>query len=222
MAKEKVTVKVDVHEDTSETQEVVPELAMHDEVEDYVLDALDYGDLVVEEADLMVERKTIGDYASSLLEGRLPKQIANMQGAADNVYVLVEGDLTETDSLSHTNMAGSSIRGHMASTMARKGVPVIPCSNTAMLVDMVVRLGRKYIEEPSSSHMDSGPVDTGRPVTERMYGCLSGVGPSTAEALHQEFSSMTALLTATDEEIESIDGIGSKRAGTIKEELRGG
>jgi len=219
MSKQQVTVKVDIHEDTEETQEVVRELAMHEEVEDYVLDKLQYGDLVVEKSSLMVERKTPSDYASSLLEGRLPKQIENMQEASDNVYVMVDGDLSETESLTHTNMGGSSIRGHMASTMARKGIPVIPCSNTALLVDMVVRLARKHIEEPTTSYTNQVSVDTDRPVTMQIFGCLSGIGPSTAEKLYERFPSMTALLSADDQEIEGVEGIGEKRAKTIKEEL---
>lgn len=215
---------IEVVIDDREPSDVINEFAIHEEVSDWDIERLETGDVKIPTSttSILVERKTVQDYASSLTGGRLPRQIEEMQSVCENVYVMVDGDLSSTDSLYHTNLSGESIRGHMASVMARKGIPVIPCSNTSLLVDMVVRLARKHIEKPSSNYMETGPVDIDRPVTERLYGNLTGIGSEMAHTLHTNFNSVEEILNASQEQLEEVDGIGSKRASTIHQELREG
>lgn len=215
MTKEKVRVVID----DREAEEILPYFENHDEVEDWYIDRLEIGDIQIEEADFLAERKTMGDYSGSLTSGHLTDQIRRMKEVSDNCYILLEGNMSDTEFLPHSNLPSTAIRGHMASTMARQGVPVVLCSNKKYLVDMAVRLGRKYIESPGSAHLDIGDIDKTAPTTMRMYGCIDGVGPEMAKRLYEEYPTMIDLSRTTKSKLKMLEGIGDTLAVQILEEI---
>lgn len=219
MTKEQVTLLVDTREQDEE-ENVFDAVERNEGVESWSLSHLEAGDFLVEEASVVMERKTMSDYASSILKGRLGEQIEKMQDTGMAPYILVEDDLSEAEELSHTQLAPESIRGHMASTMAREGIPVIPCSDLDTLIDMTVRLGRKYVEEPGSEQLSSGTLGKDVPAAKRIYGAIPNVGPSMADKLYENFPTVIQLVHATDKEILDIDGAGPKTVENIEQSLR--
>jgi ERCC4-type nuclease len=216
MAKEQVEATVDVHEPTG----VVEAVMEHDEVESFTLDALDSGDIVI--GDTAFERKTPEDFASSMLEedNRLTDQVERMVEQYDNVYVLVEGTLTDFDYLTHTNVESQSLRGFAASIEARYGVGVKFCDTRPLLVDMAVRLARKHTEDPSRELRVDSSVEKDAPVVMRMVACVDGVGADTAEKVYAQYDSIPMLLDAIgNEELDSVDGVGPKTAENIRDAL---
>jgi ERCC4-type nuclease len=172
-----------------------------------------------------IERKTVDDYASSALGTTgtdLREQVVKMTDAFDHAYILLEGDLSEVGAR-RPGLNAEAVHGTMASYAARHDTPVVPCSDRRRLVDVAIRLLRKHTEEPGSRLLPGGTV-TGHatPTTKRMFGCIEGVGPKTADALYEAFPSVETLLEATREELLSVDGVGEKRADAIFETLRGG
>lgn len=209
--------------DTRETDDLTPYIKSHASVATCLVEELPVGDIRVKGSTAIFERKTVSDYASSIMEGRLDDQIQRMQATTDDVFILVEGDLTETDTLQHTALSGESIRGHMASTMVRHGIPVVLCSDKPRLVDMMTRVARKTMEDPTSTRLlDTGPIESNEPPTMRMYGCIDGVGPATAESLFQKYPSIDLLLSAPNDDLTEVEGIGEKTASTIRRTLRSG
>ena len=172
-----------------------------------------------------IERKTVDDYASSALGTTgtdLREQVVKMTDAFDHAYILLEGDLSEVGAR-RPGLNAEAVHGTMASYAARHDTPVVPCSDRRRLVDVAIRLLRKHTEDPGSRPLLGGTV-TGHatPTTKRMFGCIEGVGPKTADALYEAFPSVETLLEATREELLSVDGVGEKRADAIFETLRGG
>jgi len=201
-------------------EELIPHLTRHDEVEEFIVEQLPTGDLVIE--GVVFERKTPSDYASSITDedDHLKGQVERMADAYDHAYVLLEGNMSEFEQLSHTRMDANSLRGFAASLTARHGVPVIPCSDSASLVDYAIRQARKHIEEPSSSGLRvKSSVESSEPVVKRMYGCISGVGADTAASLHLQFPSLQDALNASVGEFETIGGVGPKTAQNIHDAL---
>lgn len=216
MSKQKVDATVDVHEPTS----VVEAVMEHDEVESLELDDLDSGDIVVEGT--AFERKTPSDFASSMLESdnRLRDQVQRMVEQHDNVYVLVEGSLTDFDYLTHTNVEPQSLRGFAASIEARNGVGVKFCDTENLLVDMAVRLARKHTEDPSRELRVQSSVETDAPVVKRMVACVDGVGADTADEIYEQYDSIPMLLDAIgNDELDSVNGVGPKTAENIEKAL---
>ncbi|WP_135824583.1 ERCC4 domain-containing protein [Halorussus ruber] len=171
-----------------------------------------------------IERKTVSDYVNSAIGTTgtdLREQVAKMGSAYDHAYVLLEGDLSEVGAR-RPGLDSAAVHGTMASFAARHDTPVLPCSDRERLVDVAIRLLRKHGEEPSARPLPGGTI-TGyaTPTTKKLFGCIEGVGPQTAGAIYEEFSSVEALLAATPEELQEIEGVGEKRAAAIFETLRG-
>lgn len=171
-----------------------------------------------------IERKTVADYANSALGTTgtdLREQVLKMGETYDHAYVLLEGDLSEVGAR-RPGLNAEAVHGTMASHAARHDTPVVPCSDRERLVDVAIRLLRKHTEAPGARPLPGGTV-TGyaTPTTKRIYGCIEGVGPATADALYEAFPSVEALLAATREDLLAVEGVGEKRADAIFETLRG-
>jgi ERCC4-type nuclease len=171
-----------------------------------------------------IERKAVSDYANSAIGTSgtdLREQVQKMDAAYDRAYVLLEGDLADVGER-RPGLDAAAVHGTMASFAARHDTPVIPCSDRERLVDVAVRLLRKHREDPSSRPLPAGSV-TGysTPRTKRLFGCIEGVGPQTADALYEAFPSVEALVSATPADLREVAGVGEKRAAAIVETLRG-
>lgn len=209
------TVVVDDREPTS----VVDAVAGHPDVDDVEVRRLTAGDVVLGEVG--IERKTLADYASTLLARSGPDlydQVERLIEAYEHAYVLLEDDLPADE---HEGVPAAAIRGSVASFTARLGAPVIPCSDRARLVDLAVRLGSKHVDDPSTRALPSGAVTARRePVAKRMYGCIEGIGPETAARIHEVYPSVAELVDASPEELLAIEGIGPTRAKAVYEAFR--
>lgn len=214
---------VDIVVDNREPPEVVTAVDQHDDVSDWRLDQLDYGDLRCEFAGVRVERKTPEDYASSVLSGRLDSQVQQMATGEEGCYILVEGSMSDFVSLEHTRVRPTALRGHVASTMVRREIPVLFCDSAEFLVDMSVRLARKHIESPSSSQRElasaAGVESKSVSQTLRLFTAIDGVGPVTAHNLEDEFPTMEALVNAGEDDLEEVSGVGEKTAADISDRL---
>lgn len=216
-----VKAVLDIHE----PEELHDELLAHGDVDDVKLAPLAAADIVVEGVGF--ERKTMPDYASSLVEGRLDDQTDKLGEAYPHAYVLVDDDMADTERLKHSNLKPSSLRGHMASLTARddSGVhAVVPCSETALLADYAVRLARKHTEDPVSSRpvLRGEDIGTDEPAGKRQWACLPNIGPELADRLWQQFGSPVWFVRTrvdTVNELRAVDGIGEERAGDIADAL---
>lgn len=213
----------------------VNEVAMKPELHELLEENPDAKDVVVADADADIivgevgfERKTWGDYVSSMKDDRLEEQAMKMS-SFEASYVLVEGDMSDTEVLTHTDMSGASIRGHMASLTARPEYEVdgvIPCSNLALVADYAVRIGRKHTEELNRVYIPSGAASSDEPPGLQMWACLPGVGPKLAERLYEQHGALCDFMKvfhlepgSQREALQEVDGIGEERANHIIEWL---
>jgi len=214
--------KVDAIVDIREPPELVEAVETHEDVESVTLDKLETGDIIIR--NIGFERKTPSDYASSLTgksDRTLANQIEKMKQGFDHSYILVEGDYIDMERLPHTKINPKSLYGSTASTEARHGIPVKFCSNMELLVDRAVRLARKHNEEPVSSNINlNSVVGNSEPFAMRVYGCIDGIGESTAELLHEHYPSVESIFEASKGDLLDIDKIGESRAETIIESFR--
>lgn len=208
--------------DDREPQSVVEAFRTHPDVADVTVRRLDAGDVVA--AGVGFERKTVADYLGSAM-GRsgsdLADQVRRMTETYDQSYVLVEGTLADLEAF-WPDVPATSVRGSLASITARYGVAVIPCGDPERLVDVAVRIARKHVEEPSPQPLgDSAVPARDVPTAKKMYGCIDGIGPGTAEALYEQFPTVESLVAAAEADILAIEGVGPVRAEAIIAALRG-
>lgn len=223
MTKQQVAVVLDLNEHMM-NPELHDILDANPDVQSVTVTQLEAADIVV--GDVGIERKSWSDYVASMEDGRFAEQDAKM-GAYDAAYILVEGDLADTETLAHTQMSGASIRGHMASLTARDDynvLGVIPCSTLALLADYAVRLGRKHTEDPSRTYIPTGTVGVDEPSGKQMWGCLDGVGPELAGRLYAHYGSPASFMMHNPadsfvDDLMRVEGIGEERAEAIMTEL---
>lgn len=206
--------------DDREPNAVVRTLRDHPDVTSLEIDRLHAGDIVIGEA--AFERKTLSDFVRSVVGETgtdLRDQATKMREGYRHAYVLLEGELSQVPEL---GVRPAVFHGCMASITARLDTPVIPCSSRERLVDVAIRLGEKHSNDPTARPVPAGSV-TGRtaPTVKRMYGCIDGVGPETADALYESFPTMAALVAASNDDLRSVSGIGEKRANAIRTAIHG-
>lgn len=208
-----ITVLVDDREPAS----VVQAVRDHPDVAVVDVQRLLAGDIVI--GDVGFERKTLADYVDTQMGRSSPDLAAQVERLADafaHSYVLLEADLPGEAALDGS-VPATAVRGSMAAVTARLGVPVLPCGDRSGLVDMAVRLGRKHVDDPSPRPLaPSAVTDRRAPTAKRMYACIDGVGPETAQRLYEAFPTAAALAAAPTDALLAVEGVGPKRAAAIE------
>lgn len=212
---------LDVLVDDREPAEVVEAVESHADVDAVEVRRLGAGDVVV--GAVGVERKTLGDYVDALIGRSAPDlfdQVRRLAATYDHPYLLLEDQFPADGD---EGVPAAAVRGSAASITARHDTPVVPCSDRARLVDVAVRLGRKHGEEPSTRALPNGAVVArDAPTVKRMYGCIGGIGPETAERLYEAYPAVADLVSASREELLAVPGVGPTRAESIEAALRDG
>lgn len=223
--KKKVVVRVDWREDPR----VAEAVESHDEVEEFRISELENGDIEVRESwdedspVLLFERKDVPDFAGSMTDedDHLRDQVERLTEATGEARVLIEGDMKDFETLTHTDVLARSLRGFTASLEENDGAKIKFCSTMDNLVDYAIRTARKNFEESSSSLRVKSAVSKDEDFTMRVYGCVPGIGPSLAKTLYDAYPTLPAALEATVDDLMEIEGVGEVTAERIHDCLHG-
>lgn len=170
-----------------------------------------------------IQRKEVGDLLSSVTDGRLSKELAQMQ-AIEQAILVVEGRLHWTGEGEllgeYGNMTRRGFHG-MLWSVRQRGVWVEFTTNLEHTMDVVRWLAdwsRK--ERHSGLRNRPGPQTTWGHITDREWGIhllcgMDGIGPGMAAAIFDHFGSVPMKWTVTPEELQQVKGIGPKRAGQM-------
>jgi len=162
-----------------------------------------------------IERKTTGDFAASLTSGRLFQQVAALKVAFQKPVLLIEGDRASIE-----GVRPHAVQGALASISIRWLVPILWSSDveeTAYLIFLIARQNANLRQrwQPGSFKK---PL-TKRELQHRMLRTIPQVGPHRAETLLSRYGGIEGLLTADEDELQQVKGIGKKRAAIIRDIL---
>jgi len=93
--------------------------------------------------DVIIERKTIDDFCTSIIDNRLTNQITKMKAQFTHIYILVSGTIDQRTSTIHENC----ILGKMASIIVKHKVPLLFVENDFQLVYLMKRLFERHLDE---------------------------------------------------------------------------
>lgn len=218
MTKESITAVVDDREPDS----VVVTVSAHPDVEDIHIEHLEDGDLLM--GNVGIERKTPSDFARSITDDQVNiyEQAESLGMNVRYPFVLLEGRVRGFENLGFSGLPAVAMRGAMASITIRTGVPVIPCDDLEMLVDLGVRLGRKSVEAPGPEFFTRSGRVVDANVTARMLAEIPSVGPQRAMNIADVYPSVTAVSRAAKDDLMAVEGVGENTAETILNALRDG
>lgn len=178
---------------------------------------LSLGDYVVDRR-CVFERKTILDFANSIADGRLFVQAYKLAGLPEPAAIILEGRASD---LAVTQMRREALQGALISLSLIFRLPVLRALDPRETAQLMIYAGQQI-----RRHEQGGGCRAGRRpkrkrrIQLRILQGLPGIGPTRAGQLLQTFGSIEAVMTASQETLEQVDGVGSKTAAAIRDVLQ--
>jgi ERCC4-type nuclease len=171
-----------------------------------------------------VQRKELTDLLASIQDGRLAKEIGQMQCAVTNPLLVIERPPTWTadgmllDDQWRQQFTYQMWVGLIAS-LGQAGVQVMQTQTISQTVDAIGAM-MQWSRKPTHTLGSNRPGPTGSEwgkATSREWAVhflqgLSGIGPETASAVFDTFGRVPLRWDVTEDELLAIRGIGPKRA----------
>ncbi len=208
-AEDKIVIFVDTREQASS---VIKELFSMDCI--VRSKQLDIGDYIASK-DVCIERKTIEDFVSSMIDGRLFNQIVTMRNNYDKPLILLEGNMDEIFTL--RNIHKNSIVGALTSIALDYQVPIINTKNSRETAEYVYNIAkREQIGQQKEIRLRMGRK--GLTIKEQQQFIVEGlpaVGPTMAKNLLAHFKSIKKIASADEKKLQKVDNMGPKKAKQI-------
>ncbi len=172
------------------------------------------GDYILSDR-LCIERKTINDFQSSIIDGRLFEQIDSLKNTYELPLIILEGSIEEV------YMSKESINGAICSIFLRERMQIIRSSGPIETAQIISTLARQeqIIELRMPSIKGGRRAYTKKQAMEYIIGNIPGIGPKLAVALLTHFKNIKNITNANLDELVKIDKIGRKKAEQIKSVL---
>ncbi len=171
---------------------------------------LPVGDYVISDR-ICIERKTVSDFESSVISGRLFDQLERLGEAYESPILVLEGNQKDF------RLGRNVINGTVVSVYVDYGVLVIFSSgpeNTAELIAIIAKREQNGVKrEPSMK--GSVRAYSNEQFQEFIIGNLPGVGAKLAKSLLKHFGSVRAIANAEIDELMEVEKIGKKKAESI-------
>ncbi|MGD9194141.1 MAG: ERCC4 domain-containing protein [Desulfobacterales bacterium] len=201
-----------IADDRERKSEVIESLV---QIEDVVvsIQRLTMGDYQIDNR-LIVERKTIKDFAVSIIDGRLFKQMVRLANSKFEGVLILEGTVNDTVEIGMTREA---MQGALITVSLILGIPVLRSKDPSETAKLMVYVGRQIESIALGGLQRHGyrPKNKGKRQLFILQG-LPGVGPERADRLLDTFGSVEAVISAGRDELQAVDGIGKKVADKIR------
>jgi ERCC4-type nuclease len=195
-------VKPKIIVDYREKSSLVPSelVSLGFEVEFKELKVADY--LVKETA---IERKTVSDFISSMMNRRLLRQLEELQQYKNRLLV-IEG-IAEQDLYNDKDTNGVSsnaIRGFLLSILLKHKVPIMFTKDYRDTAKFIAVLSKKQDKEVSLNAKKKS-LNKKEQLQFIIEG-FPGIGPTTAKKLLEEFKSIRGIINASEEDLTNAIG----------------
>lgn len=180
-------------------------------------ESLEIGDYVASE-DVAVERKEANDFIESMIDGRLFSQLIDLKSTYRRPVLIIEGE--QIIGLRAVNPA--SIYGALASIAIRIGIPIIWTRNEEETANVLYRIA--YLEQEKEKKpirtRPSEPKGRDADVLEYILSGFPGIDTVISRAILTKFGTLEKVFEAERGELQSVNGVGPKKAGRLRRLLR--
>lgn len=179
------------------------------------LKELKVGDYIVN--DIVIERKTISDFQSSMINKRIFNQIEELK-QYEKKLIIIEG-LENKELYNDCQMNGinaNAIRGFLLSITLKHKIPVIFTKNSFDTAKFIEVLSKKKEKEASLNVTKKNLTKK-----ERMQFILEsfeGIGPKNAKKLLEKFQNLKNIFNASQEDLQNLIGKKAEVFELLKEE----
>ncbi len=194
---------------------IAKSLSTHDELVTR-LETLAVGDYVLSDR-VAVERKSAADFVDSMLDAdrSLFQQVGELSRAYARPVLIVEG----TNLYGQRDIDPNAIRGALASLAVDFGISVLRTESEADTTELLATIARREQETRDREVSVHGEKTRKTRAEQQEYvvSSIADIGPITARSLLEHFGSVEAVMTAREEDLLAVDGVGSVTAERIRE-----
>jgi len=196
--------------DFREQQSGIPELLVQKGI-DVNISNIKTGDYLIGN-ELIVERKSAGDFVLSLLTGRLFKQCSRLAKSGWRPLLMIEGNLFAT----RHQMDHQALKGALLSVAASWQIPLIYSENTTDSANQLYMLCRQAGNRTALIRQNTYKPKRLYKHQMRFLQGLPNTGVLTAFRLLKHFGNIQAVMNADLGELQEVEGVGKKTAEKIK------
>jgi ERCC4-type nuclease len=203
--------------DDREQSSGVPQALVAMENVTAVIRRLPLGDYEVD-GRLLIERKTLPDFAVSVIDGRLFSQMTRLAKSPLKGVLILEG---RSRDLHDTGIRREALQGALITTSLILGIPVLRSLNPGETAQLIIFAARQLKFAAAGGLSRPGYRPKGKRKRQLyILQSLPGVGPARATRLLDHFGSVQKVLNASVERITGVEGIGPETARGIHQLVR--
>lgn len=163
---------------------------------------------------ILFERKTLPDLARSIVDGRLFKQMVRLAKSKHKAVLILEGTGKDAECL---GVRREALQGALITISLILGIPVLRSMATEETARLIVYAARQVASLGKEGYQRFG----NRPKHKKgrqlyILQGLPGVGHARALKLLEKFGSVEAVMRASHDELQTVEGIGAKIADSIR------
>jgi DNA excision repair protein ERCC-4 len=210
---QKKNLHINIVADDRECKGDVIKFLSENENVDLSIQRLSMGDYQIDNR-MIVERKTLKDFAVSIIDGRLFKQMIRLANPDSMGVLILEGTASDTVDIGMTREA---MQGALITVSIILGTPVLRSKDPSETARLIVYIGRQIESMARGGLHRHGYRPKGKRRTQLfILQGLPGIGPERAERLLNRFGSVEAAISASSSNLQSVDGIGKSIADKIR------
>jgi DNA excision repair protein ERCC-4 len=163
---------------------------------------------------VIAERKTLKDFALSIIDGRLFNQVARLANSRSQGVLILEDTACAAVDIGVTREA---MQGALITVSLIMGIPVLRSRNPAETAKLIIFISRQIESISSGGVQRHGYQPKGLRYRQRyILQGLPKVGRDRADKLLDRFGSVEAVISAGIDDLQTVDGIGKNIAEKIK------
>ena len=164
---------------------------------------------------LLVERKTLPDFAVSVIDGRLFRQMTRLAMSPIKGVLILEG---RSRDLHKTGIRREALQGALLTTSLILGIPVLRSLDPGETAQLIIFAARQLQFAAAGGLHRSGYRPKGKRKRQLyILQSLPGIGPARAARLLDHFGSVQKVLNASIESLSSVEGVGPETARGIRQ-----
>src|SRR3989344_174979 len=194
--KQNPKIIIDIHEKNSL---VISELKSSGQI-DIEIKSLKIGDYLV--GNTIIERKTVSDFISSMLNRRLIEQLRQMQEYKNNLLI-IEGEISSFFK-ERTNINPTSVRGFIISILTNYKIPIIFKKDSEDTAQYLITLAKQQLKPKTEIALHSRIPKTIKEQKKYIIESFPNIGPATAKKLLEKFKTISNIINADEKELKEI------------------
>jgi len=161
--------------------------------------SLKIGDYLI--GNTIIERKTVSDFISSMLNKRLIQQLKQMQKYKQQLLIL-EGELDLINN--ETNLHSNAVRGFILSIINNFQTPIVFTQDYQDTAQYLITLAKQQLKPITEISFHSRIPKTIKEQKQYILEAFPNIGPIKAKKLLKKFKTLSNTLNASEEELKEI------------------